>query len=85
MWLGLGNGIDLVVYSNAIQQLFPEAEDRNAGYASIIYRNKLYLGLASGAYKVSIGDSKDLSYTHGKFEPVQGSKGQVWNFFYCQR
>lgn len=80
LWLGLSNGIDLVVYSNAIQQIFPEAEDRNAGYASIIHHNKLYLGLASGAYQVPLANDKDLSYTHGTFELVKGSKGQVWNF-----
>lgn len=84
LWLGLDNGIDLVLYSNAIQQIFPEVDDQNAGYASILHKNKLYLGLASGAYQVSLGDKKDISYTNGAFELVKGSKGQVWNFSIVQ-
>ena len=80
LWFGLDNGIDLVLYSNAIQQIFPEPEDRNAGYASIVYQNKLYLGLVSGVYEVPLGNDKDLSYTRGNFKLVTGSKGQVWNF-----
>jgi len=80
VWFGLDNGIDLVLYSNAIQQIFPEPEDRNAGYASIVYQNKLYLGLVSGAYEVPLDNDKDLSYTRGNFKLVTGSKGQVWNF-----
>lgn len=80
LWFGLDNGIDLVLYNNAIQQIFPESQDRNAGYASIIYNNKLYLGLVSGAYEVQLGNDNDLSYTRGNFKLVPGSKGQVWNF-----
>lgn len=80
LWFGLDNGIDLVLYNNAIQQIFPEPEDRNAGYSSIVYQNKLYLGLVSGAYAVSLDNSKDFSYTRGNFKLVSGSKGQVWNF-----
>ena len=84
LWFGLDNGIDLALYSNAIQQIFPESGDRNAGYASIIFKNKLYLGLVSGAYEVPLDNNKDLSYTKGSFHAVKGSKGQVWNFSVVQ-
>jgi ligand-binding sensor domain-containing protein len=80
LWFGTDNGIDLVLYSNAIQQIFPDGEDRNAGYASMLYGNKLYLGLVSGAYEVAVNKESDLSYTRGNFQTVKGSKGQVWNF-----
>ncbi|RYF85554.1 MAG: hypothetical protein EON98_06245 [Chitinophagaceae bacterium] len=80
LWFGLDNGIDLALYNNAIQQIFPEGGDRNAGYASAIYNNKLYLGLVSGAYEVALENKTDLSYTKGVFRPIKGSKGQVWNF-----
>jgi ligand-binding sensor domain-containing protein len=80
LWLGLANGIDLILYNNAIKNIFPEDTDKNAGYVSIIHNNKLYLGLASGAYTIPLDDSKDISYTKGIFQSVQGSKGQVWNF-----
>lgn len=80
LWLGLDNGIDLVLYSNSIQQIFPEGEDRNAGYTSMLYKNKLYLGLVSGAYEVPVTNERDISYSRGIFKPVKGSKGQVWAF-----
>src|SRR5258708_3718822 len=53
IWLGLDNGIDLVTYHNAIKNIFPEAEDRNPGYTSIISRHCLYLGTSSGVYRSS--------------------------------
>ena len=80
LWFGTDNGIDLVLYSNAIQQLFPDGEDRNAGYTSVLYQNRLYLGLVSGAYTVPLEREKDLSLTRENFRFVKGSKGQVWNF-----
>lgn len=80
LWLGLDNGIDLLLYSNAIKNIFPEPEDRNSGYTSTLFQNRLYLGLASGAYVVNLSGERDLSYTKGNFERVENSKGQVWNF-----
>ncbi len=80
LWLGLDNGIDLVLYNNAIRYLFPEPEDRSAGYTSAIYNDQLYLGLSSGAYVATLSAADDISYTKGKFQLIEGSKGQVWNF-----
>jgi DNA-binding CsgD family transcriptional regulator len=79
LWLGLDNGIDLVTYNNAIKNIFPDGEDRNAGYASMMHNNQLYFGLSTGLYKVNLpaGD-KDLSYSTGTFEFVPSSEGQVW-------
>lgn len=80
LWLGLDNGIDLILYNNAIKNIFPEREDKNAGYVSMVHQDRLYMGLASGAYTIPLDHNKDLSYTKGSFELLQGSKGQVWNF-----
>jgi len=80
LWLGLDNGIDLITYSNAIKNIFPESADRNTGYTSIIHNNQLYLGVATGLYKVDLpGTGGDISYTKGQFTLVENSKGQVWN------
>ncbi|MEO8406391.1 MAG: triple tyrosine motif-containing protein, partial [Chitinophagaceae bacterium] len=80
LWLGTDNGIDLVTYSNAIKNIFPDRDDRNSGYSSIIYDNHLYLALSTGVYETNIlPSSKDLSYTQGEFEMVNNTKGQVWN------
>lgn len=79
LWLGLDNGIDLVAYSNAIKNIFPDGEDHNSGYASIIHQNQLYFGLSTGLYKVNLpAGNKDLSYTNGNMEFVPNTEGQVW-------
>jgi hypothetical protein len=80
LWLGLDNGIDLVPYNNAIKNIFPEPVDRNTGYTSIIHKNRLYLGVATGLYKADLsGGGNDISYTKSSFSLVENSKGQVWN------
>ena len=80
LWFGLDNGIDLVVYSNAIKHIFPDKSERNAGYTSILHKGYLYLGLSTGVYRVkydSLG-RKDLSNINGSFEFVENTGGQVW-------
>ncbi len=80
LWLGLDNGIDLVSYSNAIRNIFPDKDDRNSGYTSAIYQDKLYLGVSTGVYRIQLDKAaKDISYTIGEFDFVENSQGQVWN------
>jgi ligand-binding sensor domain-containing protein len=80
LWLGLDNGIDLVSYNNAIKSIFPEPNDRNSGYTSIVHNNRLYLGVATGLYKADLpGKGGDISYAKSSFSLVENSKGQVWN------
>lgn len=80
LWLGLDNGIDLVSYNNAIKNIFPEPIDRNTGYTSIVHKNRLYLGVATGLYKADLtGSGEDISYIKSSFSLVENSKGQVWN------
>jgi ligand-binding sensor domain-containing protein/DNA-binding CsgD family transcriptional regulator len=80
IWLGLDNGIDLITYNNSIKNIFPEQEDRNSGYTSIIHNNELYLGVSTGVYKVKLNAAaSDISYTNGSFDFIERSKGQVWN------
>ena len=80
LWLGLDNGIDLVTYSNAIRNIFPDQQNRNAGYTSTIFRNELYLGVSTGVYRIKLDELfKDISYTIGTFDFVENSQGQVWN------
>ncbi len=80
LWLGLDNGIDLVTYSNAIRNIFPDKEDRNSGYTSVIHHDELYLGVSTGVYRIKLDmAAKDFSYTIGAFDFVENSQGQVWN------
>lgn len=79
LWLGLDNGIDLITYSNAIKNIFPDKEDRNTGYTSLIYNKQLFLGVSTAVYKINLDNSADLSYTNGTFDKIQNSEGQVWS------
>ncbi len=79
IWLGLDNGIDLVTYNNAIKRIFPEKDDRNSAYAAAVHDGYLYVGLSTGLFRVKLTGEKDMSFTLGRFEPVNQSKGQVWN------
>lgn len=80
LWLGLDNGIDLVTYSNAIRNIFPDLQDRNAGYTSTVYRKELYLGVSTGVFRIKLDSLfRDISYTIGTFDFVENSQGQVWN------
>jgi ligand-binding sensor domain-containing protein/DNA-binding CsgD family transcriptional regulator len=79
LWLGLDNGIDFIAYNNAIRHIYPDYLNEGSGYAAAIYNNQLYIGTSLGLYKVPLYDVQDLSYVKGVFEPVQQSRGQVWN------
>lgn len=80
LWLGLDNGIDLVTYSNAIRNIFPDLQNRNTGYTSTIFKNELYLGVSTGVYRIKLDQlANDISYTIGTFDFVENSQGQVWN------
>jgi DNA-binding CsgD family transcriptional regulator len=80
LWFGLDNGIDLVVYSNAIKHIFPDKAERNAGYTSMLHNGYLYMGVSTGVYRIQYDATtrKDLSTIKGNFEFVENSGGQVW-------
>ncbi len=77
IWLGLENGIDLIAYDNAIKLINPTNED-GAGYAAIMYENKLFLGTTDGLYSATLPKINDLSFAKTTFTEVINSKGQVW-------
>ena len=78
IWLGLDNGIDLITYNNAIKNIFPEPEDHNPGYTSLIYQNHLYLGTSTGVYRSALDTGRDCSFTKSSFEVVKNTTGQIW-------
>ena len=79
IWMGLDNGIDFIAYNNALKHIYPDYPNNGAGYAASIFNNNLYLGTSNGLYKTPLYPEVDLSYVKGTFEPVENSKGQVWN------
>lgn len=78
LWLGLDNGIDLITYNSPIKQINPLLKN-GAGYASIIFNNKLFVGTTNELYSVPLQSMADLSFSKGTFEPVNNTSGQIWN------
>ncbi len=78
LWLGLDNGIDFVTYSSAIKQIKPMMNEAS-GYALLMKDRRLFAGTSAGLFSVSLQQMDDLSFSKGSFEPVNNTKGQVWN------
>jgi ligand-binding sensor domain-containing protein/DNA-binding CsgD family transcriptional regulator len=73
LWLGLDNGIDYVNFNSPITFL-QESDGIGAGYTSIIFQSKLYLGTNQGLFvKDWNGGVQDNS-----FRLIPGTNGQVW-------
>ncbi len=79
LWLGLDNGINLIVFDNAISHIFPDNEEQSTGYAAIVHKNNLYLGTSNGLYSLPINSKRDFSQIRDNFQIVPGTSGQVWN------
>lgn len=79
LWMGLDNGIDLVAYNQSIKHIYPQSQNESSGYASIVFKNNLYIGTSNGLYMTPLTPAADLSFVKGNFEAVENTKGQVWN------
>ena len=78
LWLGLDDGIDFIAYNNAIKHIYPEKFNEGKGYASLIYKEDLYVGTSNGFYKVPLNGKTDLSFIEGDFTPLSYTKGSSW-------
>jgi ligand-binding sensor domain-containing protein/DNA-binding CsgD family transcriptional regulator len=79
LWAALDNGIDFIAYNNAIKHIYPDNQNEGSGYAARIWNNELYVGTSNGLYRVPVQGDGDLSYLKGRFQPVNNTRGQVWN------
>ncbi|MFL5741273.1 MAG: triple tyrosine motif-containing protein [Flavisolibacter sp.] len=79
LWLGLDNGIDFIAYNNSIKHIYPESQNIGSGYATLLFKNQLYLGTSNGLYKVSLDNSQNLSFVKRSLEPIKNAEGEVWN------
>ncbi len=74
LWLGLDNGIDYININSPITFL-KQSEGIGAGYTSIIYRGKLYLGTNQGLFvKDWNGSDQDSG-----LKMIPNTSGQVWS------
>jgi len=78
IWLGLNNGIDLVIYNSAINHINPSHDNKSPGYSAAIYDNRLYIGTGIGLYSIPVESSNDLNGLQGNFNPVNNGNGLVW-------
>lgn len=73
LWLGLDNGIDCIhLHSPIIQNSVPVG----SGYASCLYRNKLYLGTNQGVF---VTDYPLLLSKEQEIKPLDGVVGQIYS------
>lgn len=74
IWIGLDNGIDLILMSSS----FTIYNDNNGIlgtiYAAIIFKDYLYLGTNQGLFCRKVGQNSSFQF-------IKGTSGQVWNLF----
>src|SRR6218665_1537177 len=78
IWLGLDNGIDLVVNNSAINHLNPNYENKSPGYTARVYENKLFVGTNVGLYSMPLSSGAGADIMKGDFSLVKNSNGIVW-------
>jgi DNA-binding CsgD family transcriptional regulator len=78
IWLGLENGIDLVVNNSAINHLNPNYENRSPGYSAMVFDNRLFVGTNVGLYSMPLAPTTGSGMMKGDFSLVKNSNGIVW-------
>ncbi|PZR26346.1 MAG: hypothetical protein DI535_14595 [Citrobacter freundii] len=78
IWLGLDNGIDLVVNNSAINRLNPNYENKSPGFTARVYDNKLFVGTNVGLYSMPLKSGSGADIMKGDFSLVKNSNGIVW-------
>lgn len=77
LWLGLDNGIDMISYKDAFRHIYPEKENRTAGYTSVVFDSRLYFGTSLGLFSTPINNEKNYAYIRNKIEPVKNADGET--------
>ena len=78
VWLGLNNGIDLVIHNSPINHIVPNPDSKSPGYSAAIYNNRLYIGTGIGLFSLPMEPDNDLNGMPGSFTPVRNSNGLIW-------
>jgi ligand-binding sensor domain-containing protein/DNA-binding CsgD family transcriptional regulator len=73
IWLALDNGIDYATINSPVT-FIQNSEGFGAGYASVIYKGRLYLGSNQGLYV----KEWPVSDSESDFKMIPGTYGQVW-------
>lgn len=79
LWVGLNNGISFIAYNSAIKYIKPSKTNELAGYSSVIFNNRLYIGTSDGAFSAPLHqNNKDFSFSKSDFSEIKKTSGQVW-------
>ncbi len=78
LWLGLDNGIDYAEIHSPFSIIRAEEGIAGTGYASIIDKNKLYLGTNQGLFYADLTENNERGGAPN-FKPVKNASGQVWS------
>lgn len=78
IWLGLSNGIDMVIFNSPINHITPDHENKSPGYSAAVYKDHLYIGTGLGLYSVPMGPDENLGGMQKDFSLVKNSNGLVW-------
>ncbi len=80
IWLGLDDGIDFIVFNNAVKYIYPDVSKQTSSYATRVLNNQLYIGTSNGLYHSKLdANLKDFSYSTQPFYEITNTQGQVWN------
>lgn len=80
LWLGLDNGIDYIMTNSAFTNIVNKSKI-GAGYSSIIFENKLYLGTNQGLFFKEWEEPANPLNDDSDFQIVKNTQGQVWNLY----
>lgn len=78
IWLGLADGISFIAHNNGLKHINPDIFDNASGHTSAIFDNSLYVGLASGVFRLPIVTDSDISMAQTHFTPLGSVWGQAW-------
>jgi len=73
LWLGLDNGIDYLNINSPITFL-QQSDGVGAGYTTMIYKGKIYVGTNQGLFVKDWGNNRQ----NDDFRLIPGTNGQVW-------
>jgi len=77
LWLGLDKGIDYVIINSPINDLVGNSKLIGAGYTSLVYNDKLYLGTNQGLYTMNLINI--TGHIINQIKAVNAIKGQIWS------
>lgn len=74
LWIGLDNGINCINLKSPIKTFSDNTGNLGTVYATIVFKNKLYVGTNQGLFVKDIFSNDSLQF-------IIGTKGQVWTLF----